>query len=172
MHRNDKSKYLLYIEPKKEEKLTYPINDELTSLMELALSKAEEGSANYSDIESNGNFRVGSGYRGSHRTEDGKSSDNHDYLLENGLITNSLCVYYVKWYRNSIHDNDWMKLKSLADFYGVDIDMPDKFYKSDESTKMLSWEENLKMFEEKLVDELSRGVNERILNEIRKLKKL
>ena len=51
MHRNDTSKFLLYIEPKKKEKLRDPINDEITKLMELAFSKAKSGSANYSDID-------------------------------------------------------------------------------------------------------------------------
>ena len=51
MHRNDKSKYLLYIEPKKEEKLKEPINDELTELMEMALSKAKAGTSRYSHLD-------------------------------------------------------------------------------------------------------------------------
>jgi len=32
MHREDNSKYVLYIEPKKEDKLSEPINDELTQI--------------------------------------------------------------------------------------------------------------------------------------------
>ena len=54
MHRNDKSKYLLYIEPKKEEKLKEPINDELTELMEMALSKAKAGTSRYSHLDDMG----------------------------------------------------------------------------------------------------------------------
>ena len=51
MHRNDNSKYLLYIEPKSSEKLQNPIEDELTQLMEMALSKSKRGAANYRSEE-------------------------------------------------------------------------------------------------------------------------
>ena len=60
MHRNDKSKYLLYIEPSKEEKLKEPINDELTELIEMAMNKSQEGISMYSDEDDDGSFRKGS----------------------------------------------------------------------------------------------------------------
>lgn len=47
MHRIDNSVFLLYIEPKREEKLKEPVNDELTSLMEMELKKSIKGSADY-----------------------------------------------------------------------------------------------------------------------------
>lgn len=132
MHRDDKSKYLLYIEPKKEDKLKEPINDELTELMEMALSKAKKGAANYSDTNDNGveyewtwngksmmipSFHTNTAYRGFHRTECGERSTNRDYQLENGMITNSLAPFYLRWYRYSIPENDMLKIKELADFY-------------------------------------------------------
>jgi hypothetical protein len=110
MHRNDNSKYLLYIEPKASEKLQNPIEDELTELMEMALSKSKGGGANYSDLEDSGSFREGSAWRGTHRTECGQRSSNCDFLLENGMITNSLAPFYLKWYRYSIPENDMRKL--------------------------------------------------------------
>lgn len=117
MHRDDKSKYLLYIEPSKEDKLKEPINDELTDLIEMAMSKAQEGVARYSDEDDNGTFRKGAGFKGRHITDCGERSSNKDYLLENGMITNSLAPFYVKWYRYSIPENDMNKLEKLRQFY-------------------------------------------------------
>lgn len=138
MHRNDKSKYLLYIEPKKEEKLKEPINDELTELMEMALSKATAGTSRYSHLddmgdgweppENSGLFRLFKGkkipsfgssaaWMGMHRTDCGEMSTCRDYQLENGMITNSLAPFYLRWYRYSIPENDMLKIKELADFY-------------------------------------------------------
>lgn len=118
MHRNDNSKYLLYIEPKASEKLQKPIEDELTQLMEMALSKSKRGGANYSDLEDPGNsFQEGSAWRGTHRTECGQGSSNCDFLLENGMITNSLAPFYLKWYRYSIPENDMKKIEELQKYY-------------------------------------------------------
>ncbi len=136
MHRNDKSKYVLYIEPKREEKLTESLNDKLTQLVELALSKAKVGTGHYSSLDDMGDgfdwatnrgikripsFDESSMYKGVHRTECGEHSTNCDYLLENGMITNSLATFYVQWYRNSIHENDMNKLKELGQFYNIEL---------------------------------------------------
>ena len=118
MHRDDNSKYLLYIEPKASEKLQKPIEDELTQLMEMALSKSKRGGANYSDLEDPGNsFQEGSAWRGTHRTECGQGSSNCDFLLENGMITNSLAPFYLRWYRYSIPENDMKKIEGLKKYY-------------------------------------------------------
>lgn len=118
MHRDDNSKYLLYIEPKASEKLQKPIEDELTQLMEMALSKSKRGGANYSDLEDPGNsFQEGSAWRGTHRTECGQGSSNCDFLLENGMITNSLAPFYLRWYRYSIPENDMKKIEELKKYY-------------------------------------------------------
>ncbi len=117
MHREDNSKYLLYIEPVASEKLKDPINDDLTKLMEMALSRAKVGGAQYSDLSDiEGKFRVGSGWRGCH-TCNGERSTNHDYLLENGMITNSLAPFYLKWCRFSIPETEMKKVLELQDFY-------------------------------------------------------
>ena len=132
MHREDNSKYLLYIEPKANEKLTNPIDDELTQLMEMALSKAKIGGARYSNLDDLGDghdiiwrettqrvpsFMEGAGFMGMHTTECGEWSDNHDYLLENGMITNSLATFYLRWYRNSIPESEIKKLEQLKKYY-------------------------------------------------------
>ena len=62
MHREDNSKYLLYIEPKAVDKLQEPINDELTEMMEKALTKSKKGAASYSQLEDKGD-----GYNGQTR---------------------------------------------------------------------------------------------------------
>ncbi len=121
MHRDDKSKFLLYIEPNVEDKLTNPIEDKLTKLVEMALSKSERGTANYSDKDNEPKFRKGSGYKGTHSSPCGERSSNNDYLLENGMITNSLAPFYLKWYRYSIPENDMLKLKELSKFYNYEL---------------------------------------------------
>jgi len=117
MHREDNSKYLLFIEPKASEKLEEPVNDDLTELMEMAISKAEEGISNYSNSSSDFYFRKSGGYRGSHTTDCGEKSGSKDLLLENGMITNSLAVFYVRWYRGSIPNTEKSKLNELFNFY-------------------------------------------------------
>ena len=117
MHREDNTKYLLYIEPKVSDKLKEPINDDLTKMMEVALSKSQEGVARYSDTSDSGSFQKGSGYKGSHSTECGQRSSNKDYLLENGMITNSLAPFYLKWYRYSIPETEMKKVLELQKFY-------------------------------------------------------
>lgn len=117
MHREDNSKYLLYIEPKASEKLKEPIDDDLTKMMEMALSKAERGVAGYSRLNDVGTFNRGMGYKGFHRTECGERSDSCDFLLENGMITNSLAPFYLRWYRYSIPETEMKKVHELAEFY-------------------------------------------------------
>lgn len=117
MHIVDNSRFLLYIEPRKEEKSDLPVNDEITEIMEMALSDASCGAANYSDLNSTGVFNFNCGFKGIHHTSCGKVSDNHDYLLKNGMITNSLCVYYLQYYRNSIPPSEMDKVMELVSFY-------------------------------------------------------
>ena len=121
MNRDDKSKFFLFIEPKKEDKSATPIEDEITRFISFAMRKAVTGTSNYSTVGEKEHFSPKSGYRGSHTTDCGEHSDNKDYELENGLITNSLCTFYFRWYRSSIHKNDWSKLIELGKFYGTDI---------------------------------------------------
>ena len=117
MHREDNSKYLLFIEPKASEKLKEPINDDLTKMMEMALSKAKEGVSGYSTISDKGKFREHCAYKGTHHTECGQRSSNCDYLLENGMIANSLAPFYLKWYRYSIPETEMEKVLELEKFY-------------------------------------------------------
>lgn len=129
MHREDDSNYLLYIEPKKKDKVAIPLEDDLTQLMELALKEAKEGVASYSKIASNGDdFNEGSGYKGWHSTDCGEHSSNKDYLLKNGMITNSLAAFYVKYYRNAIPKSEMLKLNKLKEFYNTESNVQTKSF--------------------------------------------
>ena len=113
MHRIDNSKYLLYIEPNKRNKSDEPIIDNLTEKMELLLNLSKTGTANYNNMRCSGEFRPGNLYRGVHTTDCGEDSTNADYLLPNGMITNSLCVFYFKYYRSSIPESEMKKVLEL-----------------------------------------------------------
>lgn len=119
MHRDDKSKYLLFIEPELKDKSAEPIDDEWTELMQKALNQSTPGGSGYSEVNCSGAFHVGNEFwfRGSHTNCDGVRSDCKDFLLQNGLITNSLCVHYLRYFRNNIGNNDWDKLRDLKEYY-------------------------------------------------------
>jgi|TARA_R110000851_G_scaffold56073_4_gene131235 hypothetical protein len=120
MHREDKSLYLLYIEPAKSQKSKKPVEDELVSLMELALLESKSGTAHYSNLDDDGStFRGGSGYRGCHTVDCGERSGNKDYQLKNGMITNSLAPFYLRWYRDAIPATEMNKVEQLKKYYNL-----------------------------------------------------
>lgn len=96
-------KYVMMIEPDKEgEKAETPIEDNLTLTMEQLLNVCD-----YSQ----------SRYKGIHVTKCGKWSDNKDWILPGGQITNSLAEYYMKYYRPYIPETEIEKVKKLAEEY-------------------------------------------------------
>lgn len=117
MIRTDSDIFLLYIEPKKEQKSATPVEDDLSRIVDLALSKATRGTSNYHRPSEPPKFKRGGGFMGTHKTECGQKSTNNDFLLENGMVTNSLASYYVKWYRESIPATEMEKLKKLLEYY-------------------------------------------------------
>lgn len=117
MHREDDSKFLLYIEPKKENKSEVETNDLYVAALEHAMSFAKEGTASYSKTDIEPRFDEGGRWKGWHTSDCGQWSSNCDYLLENGMITNSLGVYYLKNYRSSIPQSELKKLAELKRFY-------------------------------------------------------
>lgn len=119
MHRIDNSMYLLYLEPKKEEKSTEPLNDHYTLVMERALEHAIKGASRYSKLDDHNTFMLDNAFRGTHETDCGERSTNRDYLLQTGHITNSLAVFYLRWYRNSIPQSEMEKVKKIVDAYRV-----------------------------------------------------
>lgn len=120
MERIDNSRFLLYIEPNSESKSQSPLNDGIVDIMELALSEARVGTGTYFNTSIPEYFEAG-GYKGFHTTDCGKCSDNHDYLLKNGMITNSLCTFYLRYYRDYIPVSEMEKVNKLVEFYKKNV---------------------------------------------------
>lgn len=114
MHREDDSKYLLFIEPKLGQKSEEPVDDQWTEMLAAECSQAVKGTSGYSDPQDMGSFSPELSYRGFHATDCGEVSSNQDLLLSNGMITNSLAVFYLRWYREAVPASEWKKLKHLA----------------------------------------------------------
>lgn len=74
-----------------------PINDELTHMTQALYEKTTNGTR----------------WRGWHTTKCGKTSDNDDHVLPNGVITHSLAVYYMQHYRHAIPESEIEKTKKL-----------------------------------------------------------
>jgi hypothetical protein len=117
MYRVDNSRFLLYIEPRKEEKSEFPLDDEISQIMIVALTEAKTGFANYAEINEPPRFVSGTGYKGYHITDCGKNSTGNDYLLGNGMITNSLATFYIQYYRDSIPGTEMKKVNEVVDYY-------------------------------------------------------
>ena len=117
MHREDKSKYLLYIEFNPKQKCEFAVEDELTTCIEEMMKAAKEGTSFYNNKEDDGTFHEGGSYKGYQMNLDGSKSTSKCYLLPNGMITNSLAPYYVKWYRYAIPETEKEKLKALYNFW-------------------------------------------------------
>lgn len=105
------SKMLLFIEPSIGDKSVEPVDDELVEVMDLALSEAKRG------CYDGGVFREGGRWRSVHKTSCGECSDNQDYLLGNGMVTNSLASFYLRWYRGAISKGEMSKVRKLVKFY-------------------------------------------------------
>ena len=85
--------HLMMIEPKNQ--ATHPIDDDLTAMAQKVFTSAKPTTR----------------YRGWHRCICGANSDNADWELPNGQITNSLLVHYVRYHRNEIPQSEIDKLK-------------------------------------------------------------
>lgn len=97
--KNLSDKYLMMVEPDTEGKpSSEPTDDNLTRKMAILFILSHESSKRY---------------RGFHMTKCGKCSDNTDWVLPNGMITHSLCVYYIRFYRAYISDSEINKINML-----------------------------------------------------------
>lgn len=123
MIRDDSSKFLLYIEPELKIKAAIPMEDEYTMILRTAMAEGKLGISNYDELggDVEVNFRENDRWKGCHYTEDGMQSSNYDILLPNGMVTHSLAVHYLLWFRESIPASDWNKLKDLQRHYGRSI---------------------------------------------------
>ena len=96
---NLSDKYLLMIEPDLKGKASLlPLLDDITrkTIYLYSLTKPSEDS-----------------YRGFHATQDGQISDNKDHIFPNGIITHSLCVHYIKYYRPYVPQSEIDKINRL-----------------------------------------------------------
>lgn len=87
---------LLYIEPTRAAS-PVPLVDELTRRMTAAFRLAKP-------------FKE---WLGVHECVCGASSDNRDYQLPNGQVTNSLCVHYLAYHRQEVPAEQLAKLANL-----------------------------------------------------------
>lgn len=90
---------MLYIEPKNPPS-EEPIIDELTMKMAASLRKAALPSYQY---------------LGFHTCVCGAKSDSTDFILPNGLLTNSLCVHYLAYHRAEIEETELWAVDGLSD---------------------------------------------------------
>lgn len=125
MERDDKTKFLLFIEPKIEQKARIAMNDEFATLLRAACADAKRGTSNYKEpglpepvFNEGKSYWPMLGIPAGHVCCDGVRSANYDLLLPGGFITNTLCVHYIMFYRSCINGNDWEKLKDLQRTYG------------------------------------------------------
>jgi len=88
---------MLYIEPRNRGTQA-PVIDRVTRGMTAAFRKAK---------------RLQPGWWGFHTCRCGASSDNYDYELPNGAMTNSLCVHYLAFHRRSV---PWLQLLEIKRF--------------------------------------------------------
>jgi hypothetical protein len=100
-------------------KPTDPIEDYLSGFMQFAFDEAISGTSNYSNPNEKETFHENNSFRGVHSCSCGEHGGSRDYLLKNGMITNSLCIHYIKCHRNEICENDYLKIKELMKFYNV-----------------------------------------------------
>lgn len=98
---------LLYIEPK-QPPLTRPVIDELTWKMTAALNHCIA-----TGIYQDGQFCKGERTRGWHTCSCGACSDNVDYLLPGGEVTNSLAVHYLSYHRHDIPPQQLERVRQL-----------------------------------------------------------
>lgn len=95
-------KYVMMIEPDKEGvKSEIPLDDNITIAMESLMEMCND-------------TPLGMRYRGFHSTLCNETSDNKDWVLPSGQITNSLASYYLRYYRPYVPECEIEKIKVLA----------------------------------------------------------
>ena len=129
MIRDDKTFFLLFIEPPLDKKAQRPLNDEYAQILRVACGEAKFGTSNvHEPMQTEVKFNQGKHYPpmlgvpGVHTCCDGIQSTNYDLLLPGGYLTNSLCVHYMMFFRDCIPQNDWEKIKEIQRLYGRVLD--------------------------------------------------
>lgn len=123
---NKNIEFLLFINPRIEQKSKQPIDDVYVEAMAWALSLAEKGTTNLGRLfypfypsSLSVSFQAGSCYRGFHEACDGECSTSFDYLLQipENYVVNSLSVHYLRWFRDAIPQEEWVKLDNVKAHY-------------------------------------------------------
>ena len=104
------NKGLLFIEPKNPASAE-PVVDDLTRRMAAALNDGVGGTG-----MSQADFRPGGGWRGWHTCVCGACSSNQNYLLQDGQVTNSLCVHYLAFHRDEVPESELQKVRGLPSY--------------------------------------------------------
>lgn len=118
------NKTLLFIEPK--ENPTEPIIDELTIKMFNLLNSNIE---NIGHTNSKGVFTEGLCTMGHHTCICGATSSGCDYLIDNKVSTNLLCVHYVARHRKECSEEDLKLIDSLTSSKILEDKDKKNFYK-------------------------------------------
>ena len=103
-------KGLLFIEPRGP-KSDKPVVDNLTKRMAAALQRADRGTWR----PATGGFMRAS-WRGIHLCTGaycGEESASQDFQLQDGQVTNSLCVHYLMWHRDEVPESELEKVRQL-----------------------------------------------------------
>ena len=90
-------KHLLMVEPKTP--ACDPLVDDLSEMARRVFATAKSD-----DIR----------YRGWHTCVCGARSDNNNWILPDGTVTNSLMVHYVKCHRDDVPESELQKLRRFA----------------------------------------------------------
>lgn len=127
---HDNEDVMLFIEPKQNKSDT-PVLDELTIKMFNAFKNYQE-----EGVYTGGNFVTIIRTMGYHQCKCGKFSSDHDYKLNNGKITNYLCVHYMAYHRDEVPEVELNKVKELDEsiiLLDDDKDALDEMIELDES---------------------------------------
>ncbi len=102
---------LLFIEPKNESS-DNPLIDSATRKMSAALRLHTNKNG---CLSPKGEFIPDTVLRGFHicGCKAGGSSASHDYVLPNGIITNSLCIHYLAYHRDEVPEDALTLIESL-----------------------------------------------------------
>jgi len=102
-------RHLLFIEPRNT--TAQPVIDEMTRKIAAAFRQAAPPHIGYKGIHG----CTGNGC--------GALSSNLDYMLPNGLLTNSLCVHYLAFHRDEVPESEMAKVREL---YFGEVEPTDK----------------------------------------------
>ncbi len=120
-------KYLLMIEFNEWSRPSEPIEDELTEKIKYIYERTvmPEPERRYRGYHS---VKLTDDTDGEHVIQRSVMSDNADHYLPNGVITHSMCVYYVRCFRKHIPESE---IKKIHKYYKMCKKKPKKLWKKE-----------------------------------------